>query len=57
MENEFIYSIIYQPESDRDFNILFHTIPTSYMNHQAFEMCLVKIQMYSKCKTYTRFQT
>lgn len=55
MENEFIHSVIYQPKSDGGFNISV-PIPTSYMYRQAFEMCLAKIQMYSKCKTYTRFQ-
>ena len=55
MENEFIHSVIYQPESDGGFNISV-PIPTSYMYHQAFEMCLAKIQMYSECKTYIRFQ-
>ena len=43
MENEFIHSVIYQPESDGGFNISV-PIPTSYMYHQAFEMCLAKIQ-------------
>ena len=55
MENEFIHSVICEPESDGGFNISV-PIPTSYMYHQAFEMCLAKIQMDSKCKTYTKFQ-
>ena len=55
MENEFIHSVIYQPKSDGGFNISV-PIPTSYMYRQAFEMCLAKIQMYSKCKIYMDFE-
>lgn len=42
MEDELLYSVIYQPESDRGFNF---TVPY-YMYYWALEMCLAKIQMY-----------
>lgn len=55
MEIEFIYSVIYQSESDRGSTLLPYTIPASCMYYRALEMCLAKIQ--SKCKTHTIFQS